>query len=127
MSTAFIAPPQAISEAALQSQCYLWWRNEYAPKHNLPYQLLYMLNNNSTGARRGSQAKAMGLTPGIPDMHLAIGRKGWHSLYIEFKREGEYVTAVQREVHAALKSEGHSVEIVYGPINFKGVITEYLA
>lgn len=57
----------------------------------------------------------MGLTSGVPDLHLPLARRGYNSLYIELKRlvsgspseaELEWITFLRREGHAAWVAHG---------------------
>lgn len=78
--------------------------------------LLYAIPNG--GARHKAVAgkmRAEGVKKGVPDLHLPVARQGFHSLYIEMKREkGGVLSPEQRWWAAALQAEGHRVECCRG-------------
>lgn len=55
------------------------------------------------GAIDGQRGKQMGVLPGFPDLLLYVDGKGY---CIEVKREGQYLTAIQREVQKQLALQG---------------------
>ena len=81
----------------------------------LPLRDLYMIPNGAHlagGGLQGGILLRMGLTPGIPDLHLPVARGRWHSAYAELKSPfGGSVSQIQRKKHKALKEYGNCVEI----------------
>ena len=90
--------------------------------------LLYAIPNG--GARHKAVAgkmRAEGVKKGVPDLHLPVARQGFHSLYIEMKREkGGVLSPEQKEWAAGLKAEGHRVECCLGAGPASRVLLEYL-
>jgi len=80
-----------------------------------PLRELYMIPNGARlagGGLQGGILLRMGLTPGIPDLHLPVARGKFHSAYVELKSPfGGEVSTVQRKKHKALREEGNCVEI----------------
>lgn len=71
------------------------------------------------GGRRsyveGCKLKAMGVSPGVPDICVPIARRGYHGLYCELKRkEGGVVSEAQRQWLEALRREGYYVFVSKG-------------
>lgn len=67
-----------------------------------------------------------GVTPGIPDVFIAIPSKGLHGLFIEFKRPKGKVTKSQEEMHDKLKAIGYCVLVCYGWEEAKNEVMSYL-
>jgi len=81
----------------------------------LPLRDLYMIPNGAHlagGGLQGGLLLRMGLTPGIPDLHLPVARGRWHSAYVELKSPfGGSVSQIQRKKHKTLRECGNCVEI----------------
>lgn len=72
--------------------------------------------------------KKMGLTPGIPDLHLPVARSnGYHSLYIELKRmvSGK-LTDEEKEWIYYLRSQGNAAFVAYGRYEAWAILAWYL-
>lgn len=95
-----------------------WFRKQYPQ-----YAKLLTLGSfgENIGERRMARLKQMGLTPGFPDLFLAIPkavrkRNGqilafFCGLYIEMKTKRGKVTEVQKEMHTMLLENGFVVHI----------------
>ena len=81
----------------------------------LPLRDLYMIPNGAHlagGGLQGGLLLRMGLTPGIPDLHLPVARGKFYSAYAELKSPfGGSVSQIQRKRHKALRECGNCVEI----------------
>jgi hypothetical protein len=55
--------------------------------------------------------KAQGLTPGVPDYQIAVARRGYHGLYIEFKTAEGTTSPAQNRMRVALEAQGYLVII----------------
>lgn len=96
------------------------------------YPELYLLTaiNPNKGGRKPAAAgiaKAMGLMPDYPDLHLPVTRGPFLSLYVEVKRPNEYPTRLQKEMHALLRNEGHCVVWCVSAQEIVDVFVGYLA
>lgn len=67
-----------------------------------------------------------GLKPGVPDVFLAVARKGYHGLFIEMKYGKNKPSDVQIKFIELLKKQGYLVKICYGFKESKQTISEYL-
>lgn len=112
--------------------CKAW--AEYAPLIGLDVRLLYAVPNGAflqgnaqDRAVRASMMKSAGMRSGVPDMVLAVARKGYHSLYGEVKALDGSVSPEQKEVHALLVRQGFCVQVWYGAARGFDRIREYLA
>lgn len=55
--------------------------------------------------------KSMGVTAGVPDVCCAIARRGYHGLFLEFKKPGGRTTVEQERVIVKLIDEGYMVKV----------------
>ncbi len=68
-----------------------------------------------------------GVKSGVPDVHLPVARAGYHSLYIEMKREGSgKLSDEQKEWVKTLALYGNKVVVAHGFDEARAVIEEYL-
>ena len=85
------------------------------PAELLPLRELYMIPNGAHlagGGLQGGVLLRMGLTPGIPDLHLPVARGKFYSAYAELKSPfGGSVSQIQRKKHNALREQGNCVEV----------------
>lgn len=81
----------------------------------------------------GGKLKATGVKAGVPDIHLPVACRGYHSLYIELKRpksdrgRAGTVQEVQNQWHKDLREEGHYVVTCYGWEPALKILCDYLA
>lgn len=100
-----------------------WFRLQY-PRY---YQLLTLGSfGENVGERRMARLKQMGLTPGFPDLFLAIPTEDYSGLYIEMKRKGGKVTNIQSEIHELLRENNYAVHVAYWFEQAKDIIDDYL-
>ncbi len=73
--------------------------------------------------------RAEGVLPGIPDLHLPVARGGSHSLYIEMKNPEtrSQPSITQRDMHEALRAEGHDVRVAWTWQEAAEIIVAYLS
>jgi hypothetical protein len=107
---------------------------------NEKLRLLYAIPN---GGKRGDsersrmiaggRLKATGVKAGVPDVHLPVARRGYHSLYIELKRpkseRGRAGSTQLEQVqwHEDLRAEGHYVVTCFGWEAALEILNDYLA
>ena len=89
--------------------------------------LYHIPNGGKRGKIEAARFKAMGVKAGVPDLHLAVPRGGYHGLYIEMKRR-EYgrVSADQREWIDGLRETGYCGAVAYGCHEAEDVLEAYL-
>src|SRR5262245_4790342 len=108
------------------------WAVELVPVANV-LPLMYAVP--SGGARdvvTAGRLKAEGVKAGVPDTHLPIANRWFHSLYIEFKVPSK-VTAkdgglspAQITFRALLQQHGNAVEVAYGWQHGLAILKWYL-
>lgn len=77
-------------------------------------------------SRAGGAAKAMGLTPGVPDIFVPFPTRGYPGFYIELKIPTGKPTESQKKMIPILQRQGYLVEYVVGWRNAAGRICWYL-
>ena len=112
----------ANTEHDLQVSCLRWLRFAH------PMVLCYAIPNG--GYRTASNAKTLraeGLRAGIPDLHIPIASKGYHSLYIEMKNgKAGRLSEHQKEMHERLRDYGNKVVVCKTFDEFRREINDYL-
>lgn len=111
-----------ITEARLQSNCYLWFWNNYPMYRGL---LFHVPNGGSRNAIEAGKLKAMGVTPGIPDMIFLHKAKAY---FFEFKEPGGKgrVSPSQKKIHEILGLHLFEVWLIESEAAFKDVIHDIL-
>ena len=106
-----------LREIIAWADCHPWTELQY---------LYHVTNEGKRSPRQGAMAKAMGLRPGVPDLHLPIGRPGYIGLWIELKTEKGRVTPNQRRWLDQMEQWGHRVEVCRSVEEAQEVIEDYL-
>lgn len=110
-----------------QAALFNWW-NHAGIRFNIHQTLLFAIPNG--GYRNKITAKKLkeqGVQKGIPDIFLAIPRNNYHGLFIELKRTKKgRLTKEQNIAIKLLKAEGYQVEVAYGFLHAKDIISQYL-
>ena len=89
--------------------------------------LLFAIPNGTyTNISVAKRLKQSGLTPGIPDLFLAVARQGAHGLFIEMKAMKGNASPLQKAWQAALESQGYRAVVCHGFEAAKAVIEDYL-
>lgn len=93
-------------------------------------QLAFMYAIPNAGQRNvvaGAKLKAEGMKKGVPDVHLPYPSRGYHGLYIEFKKAKTGKLAPEQIVWADyLKNNGFAYFVCYDYISAVNVVLEYL-
>jgi tRNA G10 N-methylase Trm11 len=123
-----------------------WFRAQYPKYSNL---LTLGSFGENIGQRRMKRLKEMGLTPGYPDLFLAICKKIEHhtfkrtgknfaleewidttfygGLYIEMKTKKGRLSDVQKEIHKQLRDNHYVVEVCRDWEEAKDAVKNYIA
>lgn len=91
------------------------------------WQAIFAIPN--AGKRSYSAAawyKAEGLTPGVPDIFVAVGFREFHGLFIEMKLKGTAALTVEQEAMGAiLRSMGYLVAVCRSADEAVETVKEY--
>lgn len=108
-------------QAALMRVCRL---------HENKYPGLELIHAIPNGGQRhiavARKLKAEGVKAGVPDIFLPVPRGNAHGLYIELKAKGGRVSDAQRNMLAALSSQGYACIVAYGWENAWGEVKSYM-
>jgi len=115
--------PQKHIEASHQRAFVRWFRANHP---NYADFLTIASWGENIGGKRMNELKALGLTPGYPDLKLAIVTAHHAGLYIEMKKPGGRVSMVQRKIHELLRKQNYKVETCYNWEQAKDCLTVYL-
>ena len=84
-------------------------------------------NGGVRSPKEGAKFKAMGTSPGIPDICIPIPIYPYHGLYIELKRiRKSRISPAQQGWIDFLNNEGYLAKVCLGFDNAKYVIDKYL-
>jgi len=113
-------------EAAEQKTLLQWVRYNSAAYPEL--KLFYHIpNEGKRSYRAGRELKDQGLKAGVPDNCLPVARGGYHSLYIELKRQkGGKISEQQREWIDRLNRAGNKAIVCKGWEEAAEAIVKYL-
>lgn len=103
--------PPVPTEHAEQAVVIAWW-SMYAPLKGIDYRLLFAIPNGAhKSPGQAAKFRKEGLRPGVPDLLLALPRKGKAGLFIEMKRVGGKVKpgSEQDKYAQLLRSVGYEV------------------
>ena len=110
------------TEHEIQVACVNYFRLRY------PKTLIYATPN---GGKRNiivaKKLKAEGALSGVPDLHIATAKKGFHGLYIELKNgKAGKVSDNQQTIMEKLQSEGYRCEVCRSFDEFRNVVDNYM-
>lgn len=111
-------------EAHLQSECFKWFRLQY-PR----YRMLFFAipNGGSRNPIEARNLKLQGVTPGVSDTFLAVPKKQYFGLWIEFKIGKNTLSDEQALFLNLARSVGYATAVVYSFDEFYKLITNYLS
>lgn len=110
-------------EALLQKMCVEWFNIQYTHYKGL---LFAIPNGGTRHVREAVSMKMQGVTPGIPDLMLAIPNGIYHGLFIEMKWGANKCSPAQKGIIEKLSNKGYKCEVIYTFDDFKTLIEEYL-
>ena len=110
------------TEHEIQVNCVDYFRLRY------PKGLIYAIPN---GGQRNiivaKKLKAEGALSGVPDLHIAIAKKGFHGFYIEIKNgKAGRLSENQKTTMEKLQNEGYKCEVCRSFDEFRNVVDNYM-
>lgn len=109
---------EGTTEGAIQQKCYTWYVENFPHLRNL---LQSIPNESKRSASYGNKLKAMGLTPGFPDM--AFHFRG-RTAFLEFKDKKGDLSPAQRAVKHDLERQGFVVYICRDLVSFQRALMD---
>lgn len=83
-------------------------------------------NQGKRSYQTGGRFKSEGLKKGMPDVHLPVARRMYHSLYVEFKAPGKKPRKSQLDKMDMLYSHNNLVYTIDNYYDFVELVTWYL-
>lgn len=102
------------------------WTNLYVNAYPELALLYHIPNGGWRHKATGVMLKRLGAKAGVLDLHLPVPRCRWHSLYIEMKFGDNKTSPAQKQWIAALREQGHRVEVCYSAEAAEQILMEYL-
>ena len=103
------------SEAKHQAAIFKWSQQ---PKIRQRWPELALLHHIPNGGRRdpieAKHLQLQGVKKGVPDLHLPVAKRGYHSLYIELKNEKGRASEDQKWWAERLKAQGNEWRLCRG-------------
>lgn len=112
-------------EADIQKECIDWFKLAY-PSLWSDGVLYHIANEGKRTGRNGKGLVNTGLVKGVADLCLAVGRHGFHALYIEMKRDGTYQKPSQKKWEAGITKYGNKYVVCRSCDEFAKIVNEYL-
>lgn len=85
-------------------------------------------NGGKRSLSEGVRFKRMGVSAGYPDLTIPYPFKGYHGLYIEFKRpDGGTVSPEQTKWLNFLNAQGYYAKVAYGCEDAKAIFADYFS
>lgn len=132
-----------MKEAKIQSDCVVWFRNNYCLKHHNPRMSIFSVPNEIAMEIRGiltstrlpkktidniiavvtQRMKNMGMLSGVSDIVVLIPKK---TLYIEFKTEDGKQFEAQKDFQQTTNLLGHEYHVVRSLAQFQDIIKSHV-
>lgn len=110
-------------ESNIQKNCISWFRLQY---RDLEKMIFAVPNGGRRNATEAAIMKAEGVTAGVADVILLVGRQGYNSLCIEFKTEKGKQTELQKQWQIEAEKNGNMYAICRSFDEFRSLILQYL-
>ena len=116
-------PP--VSEHTEQVALFQWAKLAQCEHPELA--LLFAIPNGGHRAKAvAGKMRAEGVQAGVPDIFLAVPRRGYHGLFVEMKFGKNRPTAPQLRWLNRLDKQGYLTAVCYGFDEARSTIIEYL-
>lgn len=115
-----------VLETHIQQACIKWFMYQY----NALWRDGVLFHIPNEGIRRGATGKRMkseGIVRGVADLCLAMGRHGFHALYVEMKRPDNYQSDFQKAWEEGITKHGNKYVVIKSLDDFKSLIDWYLS
>lgn len=67
-----------------------------------------------------------GMTAGVSDIFIPLPSKGFHGLFLEFKKDGGTLTKPQKAFIADMRARGYKAEVAYGFRQGLEILRDYI-
>ena len=113
------------SESQIQQDCLKWFAAQY-PVLSQEGMLFHIPNEGIRLGGMGARMKREGIVKGVADLFLCIARGGYHGLFIEMKKPGNYQSVEQKEWQRNVEKHGYKYVVCKSLEEFKEIVSSYL-
>jgi hypothetical protein len=110
-----------MSEAQIQQECIVWFRNKYCRKDNGTRYAMFSVPNEA--GYKNKQFVSTGMLPGVSDTIVVLNGK---VLFIEFKTATGKQSERQKDFEETVKALGHPYFICRNFKDFVFIIEKHL-
>ena len=114
-----------LSESQIQQSCIRWFQITH-PTLWEDGVLYHIPNERKCSSRQGCRLKSEGVVSGVADLCLAQAKHGFHSLYIEMKKPGNYQQPSQKAWQKGIEKHGFKYVVCKSVDEFEKIVTDYL-
>jgi hypothetical protein len=107
---------QKQTEGRIQSECFIWFNNEFPALRGLMY---HVPNGGLMTGAKGNQLKAMGVVAGVPDLEFHFWKR---TFFLECKTPTGTVSKDQIKIHNILDEHGFRVFVFRSKKEFQDII-----
>ena len=109
-------------ESKLQSECYIWYNNNYCLKNNEKRGLMFAVPNElgTNNALTTMLSKATGLLPGVADTIVILPSK--ELVFVEFKTDIGKQSPAQKEFEKRVTDLAYKYFVIRSLSDFKKII-----
>ena len=111
-----------ITEASIQS-AFFEWLSLYS---RLRLATFAIPNGGSRNCLEAKNLKAQGVTPGVPDLFMAVPYNGFQGLFIELKSKTGRLSEQQKKWIDNLNDRSYKAVVCYSLDEAMNAVTEYL-
>lgn len=104
------------TEARIQQEIVLWFRNNYCLKHHKPRNIIFSVPNESQNVQEAGYKKAIGLMKGVSDLIMVLSGE---VIFIEVKTEKGRQSKEQIEFQECIEALGFRYMVVRSLEDFK--------
>ena len=113
-------------ESKLQSECYIWYNNNYCLKNNEKRGLMFAVPNElgTNNALTTMLSKATGLLPGVADTIVILPSK--ELVFVEFKTDIGRQSKAQKDFEKRVTDLAYKYFVIRSLSDFKELIITLL-
>lgn len=111
----------SMSEAQIQQQIVVWFRNKYCLKHHNPRMCIFSVPNEAS--YKNKNFMLTGTLSGVSDLIVVLPNK---TIYIELKNKTGKQSTKQKDFEETIKGLNQDYYLVRSLSSFKNIIEKYL-
>lgn len=111
-------------ESKIQSECFIWYNNNFCLKFHNPRGMMFSVPNELGGKNKISTAlaRSTGLMAGVSDTIIILPNSKF--IFVEFKTQTGKQSEKQKEFEERVKKHGYDYFIIRSVEEFKKLILD---